>query len=135
MLALKAEDQENTCRKGLRPTEILALGERLEKLLQPEAEKRKADSIPSKGKRGFQCAGKLPAHEKGRGNDAIAAAGGVSRKTYEKIKAVVAAAKADPALVPIVEEMDRMGNVNRVARKVAAKADEQAKAAEQPQGR
>lgn len=105
LLALKAERDENTCRKDFVPSEAVALGERLEKMLKPEAEKReKAGKAPS---------GKLP---QGRVSDAVGSAVGMGRRTYEKAKAVVAAAKANPGLVSVAEEMDRTGNVEKAFR-------------------
>ncbi len=49
---MKAERDENTCRKDFAPTEAVAHGERLEKMLKPEAEARK--------KAGQAPSGKLP---------------------------------------------------------------------------
>jgi len=37
---LKAERDENTCRKDLSPLEAVAIGKELEKFIKPEAEKR-----------------------------------------------------------------------------------------------
>lgn len=111
LLSLKAEQHENTCRKDFCPSEGVAIGERLEKLLRPAAEKRQ--SRPGK-KRTEHC-GNLPQQTKTR--DAVGAAVGMSGKTYEKAKAVMEAAKSDPQMAEVAEEMDRTGNVDRAFKK------------------
>jgi len=58
---IKAERDENTCRKQFAPSEAVALGQQLEKWEVKEADKRKAEG----NKRGGQVAGKLPATSKG----------------------------------------------------------------------
>lgn len=118
-LALAAERDENTERQPLKPSELVALGKRLEDLLRPEAEARKAATL--KQNAGEGRSGKLPERESaGDTRDKVAAALNVSGKTYEKAKAVVDAAKADPELKPVVEEMDRTGKVDPAYRKVKA---------------
>jgi len=111
LLALSAERDENTCREPFRPTEAVAMGERLEKLLKPLAEKRREETQgrPKNGSK--RTAGNLPAVSETR--DAVGSAVGMSGKTYEAAKSVVEAAKLNPVLAPVVEEMDRTGNVNR----------------------
>ena len=85
---------ENTCRKDFCPTEAVALGGRLEKLLKPEAEKRE--------KSGKKPTGKLPEGQKGDTRGAVGSAVGMSGQTYEKARAVVEAAKSDPPLILVV---------------------------------
>lgn len=126
---LKAERDENTQRLDLAPSEIVAAAEELEKLEKPEAEKRKqaTQAKPGKGKVGE---GKFPAPEKGRVADRIAAAFGISGKTYEKAKAVVRAAKSKSSLKGVVEEMDKTGKVDRAYKKVQrARRESEEKAA------
>ena len=101
-MALKAERDENTCRKDFCPSEAVGLGERLEKLLKPEAEKRKKEHGDTAPGRKSNTSGKLPAVSKGETRDAVGAAVGMSGRTYEKAKAVMAAAKANPALILVV---------------------------------
>ncbi|MDY0307642.1 MAG: hypothetical protein RBR18_14515 [Desulfovibrionaceae bacterium] len=48
----------------------------------------------------------------GRASDHVASALGASGRTYEKAKAVVTAAEADPDLAPLVAQMDRTGKVD-----------------------
>lgn len=117
VLALKAERDENTCREALRPTEALALGERLEKMLKPEAEKRKVEAGKATGRGHKKGGGNLPP-PLGKTRDAVGDAVGMSGKTYEKAKAVVKAAKENPELKPVVTEMDATGNVDRAFSKI-----------------
>ncbi len=86
-----------------------------------EAEKAKARQATSTGgkkptlKPEVRAASEnVPQAESGRAKDKAAAAVGVSRPTYEKAKAVVEAAERDPVLAPVVEAMDRTGNVSGV---------------------
>jgi ParB family chromosome partitioning protein len=112
--ALEAERDENTCRKDFTPSEAAALGKKLEALAQREAKKRQQEG----GRAGGKGSGKLPEASKGDTRDKVAEAVGMSGRTYEKVKQVVAAAEADPSLQPVVEEMDRTRNVDRAHRKV-----------------
>ncbi len=109
LAALKAERDENTCREDFRPTEALAIGERLVKMLKPEAEKRReaTQGRPKKGAK--KTGGKLPPVSKTR--DAVGEAVGMSGSTYANAKAMLAAADADPSLRPIVVKLDETGSV------------------------
>lgn len=95
--------------KGFAPSEAVALGGRLEKLIKPEAEKRKA-STQGRPRKGQEKTGAETAPVS-KTRDAVGSAVGLSGRTYEKAKAVVEAAKDNPELSPVVEEMDRTGNV------------------------
>jgi DNA modification methylase len=120
LLKLKAERDENTCRKPFTPSEAVAMGEKLEGFKKPEAEAAKKDGHKKGGKtagRGRpkptqKVAGKVPTSN-GRVTDQVAPAVGMKRKTYEKAKAVVAAAKKHPEVfAPVVAKMNETGNVN-----------------------
>ena len=80
LLALKAERDENTCRKDFAPTEAVALGERLEKMLKPEAEKRRVDAGKATGRGHRKGCGNLPPPSKTR--DAVGSAVGMSGRTF-----------------------------------------------------
>lgn len=90
-LALRAECDENSLRRALRPSEMVSIARALEP----------------------HVAGNLPA---GRVNDQLAAAVGTSRRTLEKARAVVEAAEGDPTLSDLVAGMDRIGKVDRAYR-------------------
>jgi ParB-like chromosome segregation protein Spo0J len=130
--ALRAERDENLCRKDFTPSEALALGKELEALERQEAKGRQQEG----GKAGARSTneklgrateetapGNLPEPDKGQTRDKVAEVVGMSGRTYEKAKQVVDAAEADPSLQPVVEEMDRTGKVDPAHRKVKAKAE------------
>lgn len=120
-LLLIAERDENTCRKEMSPSEYVALGAALEAIEKPKAEERMKAGTPP------QVAG----GSAGEVNKIVAPAVGVSPRTYEKAKAVVAAAE-DESLTPevrevareAVAEMDRSGKVDGAFKKVEAARNE-----------
>jgi ParB family chromosome partitioning protein len=120
LLLLRAERDENTCRKDFTPSEAVAIGKALEELEREQARGRQAHAGPAEGKgRKASGSGKLPEPVRGQTRDKVAEAVGMSGRTYEKVKAVVEAAAADPALAPVVEQMDRTGKVDPAYKKVA----------------
>jgi hypothetical protein len=89
---LRAERDENTCRKDFAPTEAVALGDKMEALEKPKAKERQEAGTNQH----TEPSGKLPeASEAGRALDKVAEAVGMKRRSYEKAKAVVEAAKAE----------------------------------------
>jgi ParB family chromosome partitioning protein len=89
--ALRAEADENTCRKNFTPLEAVAVGEHVEKVYKPEAESREKSGKSADGKaggRGTTNPGKsLPRDsrdESARTTAVAAAAVEMSRPTYEK---------------------------------------------------
>jgi ParB family chromosome partitioning protein len=123
---LKAERDENTCRLDFTPEEAVECGRAIEKLEAPKAKGRQKAGTGANGSGGRghkKPSGKLPEGLETR--EAAASAVGMSPRTYDKAKAVVEAAERDPALRPIVEEMNRSGKVDpayqEVARRSAAK--------------
>jgi ParB/RepB/Spo0J family partition protein len=116
---LKAEQDENKCRKDFTPSEAVAMGRAIEVLEKEAAKKRQQASQTPKGEK--VGAGKLPTpiEGKGRTRDKVAEAVGMSGRNYEKAKAVVEAAEDDPvACGPIKDEMDRTGKVDPAHRKM-----------------
>jgi len=128
-LALAAERDENTCRLNFLPTEAVALGEALERIERPKARERQAKAGPKSGKGKKRTgSGKLPEPVVVGGDtrDVVGKAAGTSGKTYERAKAVVEAAKADPERFGrYADAMDKTGKVNG-----AYKAMQRAKTAE-----
>jgi ParB family chromosome partitioning protein len=118
--ALRAERDENTCRKDFTPSEAVAIGRALEELEKPKAAARKKASQAKPGQKvgtskGKQGASKLDAPSgtaKGRSDEKAARAVGMGKDTYRKAKAVVEAAEDNPDLAPVVEDMDRSGKVD-----------------------
>jgi ParB-like chromosome segregation protein Spo0J len=119
---LKAEHDENECRKPFTPSERVAIGEALRPLAIADALKRKesTQAKPGEGKVGRSGARKLNAPT-GRADVEVASAVGMSQNTYRKARDVVEAAEQEPDN-PVVqqakEEMDRTGKVDPAFRKV-----------------
>lgn len=115
---LEAERDENTCRKDLAPSEIVALGKRIEGIEGPKAEERRTANL----RRGTESPEPETCRdgECGETRDRVAqAVGRISGRTYEKAKQVVEAAEKDPeTFTPLVEEMDRTGKVDGAHRKM-----------------
>jgi len=119
LLRVRAERDENVCRKDFTPSEAVALGLALEAIEKPKAKANSAANLPT-----AQVAHSEPV---GRVTARVAPATGLSPRTYEKAKAVVAAAqdKNLPDEVrevarEAVVEMDRSGKVDGAFKKVAA---------------
>jgi ParB-like chromosome segregation protein Spo0J len=129
LAVLRAEHDENTCRKDFTPSEAASIGMAIEALEKPKARERQKAGSKKGGKtagkgRPKQGSGKLPepcsppaANNQTR--DKVAEAVGMSGRTYEKAKRVVEAAEAEPETFgPVKEEMDRTGNVDGAYKKV-----------------
>jgi len=107
---LRAEHDENTCRKDFTPTEAVAIGEALEEMERPKAQARLTAGVNQH----TEPSGKLPEGSRGDTRDKVAAAVGMSGKTYEKAKQVVEAAKEDPQQFgDLPEVMDESGSVHK----------------------
>jgi ParB family chromosome partitioning protein len=105
---LKAERDENTCRKDFAPTEALALAADIKGRLEKEAKQRQREGH----KKGGETAGRgrpkqvpsdsdetntpLPNGAPARTDDAVAESVGMGRDKYRKAEAVAAAAEAEP---------------------------------------
>ena len=110
---LGAELDENTQRKPFAPSEVVAISFAIEERERKKAEARRAEGWKKRGD------GKEPSDnlsegigEKGDSRDITAALFGWSGMTFTKAKAVVEAAREDPDLQDLVEDMDRTGNVS-----------------------
>ena len=126
---LIAQRDENTCRKDFAPSEAVAVGTALEPMERKAAKGRQAAASPKAGRgKKRSGSGKLPQAVKGETREKVATAVGMKARTYEKARAVVSAAKADPGrFEAVVADMDRTGKVDRAYSKVrqAKKADEE----------
>ena len=110
LLALRAERDENTCRKDLTPSEAVSIGKSLEELERPKAEDRQKAGANQH----TEPSGKLPEGSKGQTRDKVAEAVGMSGRNYSKAKAVVEAAEADPTKYgDLPPAMDQRGNVHQ----------------------
>lgn len=122
--ALKAERDENTCRKDFTPSEAVALGMALEEMEKPKAEERKREHGGTAPGRPANTGGDSPP-VKGKTRDIVAPAVGMKPSRYAHAKTVVAA-QDDPnpevaaAAKEATEDMDRTGRVETAYRKVRA---------------
>lgn len=122
---LRAERDENTERKPFAPSELVAIGRRIEEVERDRAKQRQQRTQVNGKLPGGKPAigpGKFPEPmkpvENGRAREHVAAAIGISDRTYEKARAVVEAAERQPMLKPLVEAMDETGNVNGTFKKL-----------------
>jgi ParB family chromosome partitioning protein len=115
---LKAERDENTCRKGFLPTEAVVIAEQLSEWHQQEAKKRQQKGNSNGGKARH---GSSPeTFRRADTPDTVAQAiGTFSGRTLEKAKAVVEAAHQAPQkFASLAEEMDRTGRVDGAFKKL-----------------
>jgi ParB family chromosome partitioning protein len=150
---LKAERDENTCRKDFTPSEAAAIGKALERLERPKAEARKKAGKSTDGTAGGRgrkkpagnlpaglggtgqnkgTPGKSPDEAKGDTRDRVAEAVGMSGRNYEKTKFVVEAAEKDPSLQHVVEEMDRTRKVEPAYKKAKEAKEARSQATPEP---
>ena len=118
---LQAERDENQCRKDFARSEAVALGRAIEAIEAPKAKQRQVE----RGGRPKNTGGKLPpVSDRGKTRDKVGEAVGMSGRSYDKVKAVVAAAEADPERFgPVVEEMDETGKVEPAYQQVKQQPD------------
>ena len=115
---LRAERDENTCRKDFTPSEAVEIGLAIEAIERPKAEKRE--------KSGKAPCGNLPQGQEsvsGKTRDKVGEAVGLSGRTYSKAKAVVAAAAepdAPPEVIEAAKQMDATGKVDPAFKVVKA---------------
>lgn len=122
---LTAERDENTCRKDMTPTELVAIGRALEKLKRPAARARQATAIRERDAQGRAVSTRLPGKtsgpvdqdlaaelEAGKTDVVVSKALGIGSTSYWRAKTIVRAAESgDEKAVEAVEEMDRTGKI------------------------
>lgn len=109
---LDAESDENTMRRDFTPSEAYAMAEALRER-EAAAAKARMIGAPHRSEN-------VSERDRGETRARVAAKVGLSFKTLEKVAEVIEAAEADPELAPIVETMDRTGNVSGALKKVRA---------------
>lgn len=127
LLLLKAERDENTCRKEFTPTEAVALGVELEKLEKPKAKAAQANAIKERDSKGRAKStsdklSEVDSPTNGKHNpqtrDKVGEAVGMSGATYQRAKAVVQSGKQE-----LIDEMDSTGKVLGPYKKLMAEED------------
>jgi ParB family chromosome partitioning protein len=140
LAALRAERDENTCRKDFTPSEAVAIGKALEELERSKAKARMKEGgkaggrgRPAKGETG---SGKFPdpVADAGQTRDKVAEVVGMSGRTYYKAKEVAEAAAAEPEKFgDLGQEMDRTGKVDSAHKKLKERGG--TRAARKPKGK
>lgn len=140
---LKAERDENTCRKDMTLSEKVEIGRRIEELERPKARERQALAGQHHG-RGIASDQSIGSYRDDRPNpdtrEVVGDALGLSTATYSRAKQVVDAA-ADESLPPEVleiaqdaaREMDSTGSAWAASQKVKQAKAEAAQPAEKPE--
>lgn len=144
---IEAQRDENTCRKDFSPSEAVASADELIEEERRRAKERQKDANKengrkgglSKSKGGNSPIAKPKRDESKRAASAAAKAVGMDRRTLDKAREVVEAAKAEPEKFGrLAEKMDATGKVSGVHRqlKVAKLAEEiRAEAPKLPAGK
>ena len=118
--AMKAEEDENVCRKPFTHTEAVAIADHIDTIERQRAEERKRDGQRKGGKArhgqlGEESAPRRPAPQPGKTRERVAAAVGMSHDTLAKARKVVAEGAPE-----LVEAMDRGAVSVSAAAEVAA---------------
>jgi N6-adenosine-specific RNA methylase IME4/ParB-like chromosome segregation protein Spo0J len=109
--ALRAERDENTCRKDFLPSEAVALARDLEPFERKAAKERQREAGKVHGRGKVPPIGRKLSEAEAR--EKIAIAVGVPRTTLAKASAIVAAAEREPEKFErLRDQMDRTGNVH-----------------------
>jgi ParB-like chromosome segregation protein Spo0J len=116
---LRAERDENTCRKDMTPSELIALGKALEELERPKARERQGERTDL-----TSCSREHEVAQPTRTRNIVGDAVGMSGATYQRAKHVVetAAKHTDPVVRKVAQhaqdEMDATGRVGPAYDKV-----------------
>jgi N6-adenosine-specific RNA methylase IME4 len=119
--ALRAESDENVCRKDFLPSEAVAMASAIEEVERREARKRQKEHSQTAPGKPKDTGGNLPQVIEPKVRDKVGAAVGLSGRSYEKAKAVVAAAEAPDARAEVkklLDDMDRTGKVDGVFKRL-----------------
>jgi len=125
--ALQAEGDENTCRLDFSPSEAVASKRAMEPIVKAEAKERKVEAGKIHGRGKPKIGGAKTAQPNPKSRDIVAAQTGRGRTTVSQAEKVVEAAEADPSLLPIVEKMDKTGNVSAAVKEVKKAQKDKAK--------
>jgi ParB family chromosome partitioning protein len=105
---VRGEHDENALRKDFTPSEAVAIARALEPIEREAAKERQATLNNHSG-----ASENFTEASKGNALDKVAQTVGMSRPTFTKASEVVEAAEQEPELfAPVLEQMDRTGNVH-----------------------
>ena len=116
---LKAERDENTCRKDMTPSELVAIGRAIEEMERPKAETamRKGQERGWAAQRGetvkrTSTPDQTTSENRFKTSDAVGQALGISARNYERARALVQAAEhGDERAREEVRRMDETGSI------------------------
>lgn len=112
---LKAERDENTCRKDMTPSELVALGRAIEEQERPKAEARQREGLrvgAEPGPAEARCRTATTTERHARTDEIVGAGLGISGSNYQRAKRLVEAAEAgDATAAEAVERMDKTGAI------------------------
>jgi hypothetical protein len=132
---LKAERDENTQRKDFLPTELYEIGREIERVARDEAKERQATSTGGANPQPRPACGKCPQADNGKSRDKVGESLGVSGRTYEKLKAVIEAAEAEPETFgDLPARMDETGKVDGAFKEMKQRKEPTAPAPACPDG-
>ena len=115
----RGEHDENALRKDFTPSEAVAIGRALEPMEREAAKERMIDAHSSESFSGL---------DKGNALDRVASTVGMSRPTFVKAQEIVEAAEREPErYAPLVEQMDRTGNVHGAFKELQRARKQEAK--------
>lgn len=118
MKAILAKRTHDICRLPLTVSEAVDMGRRIESLERPQAPPIPAGETADDENSGPPQKLSERERESRKPKTVAAKAVGMSRPTYEKASAVVDAAKKYRRVKPILQEMNRSGNVSRAHREM-----------------
>lgn len=121
-MALRAEGEENSQRKGLTPVEAVKLGKLLEPLERSDAKQRQQEHGNRAPGKGNTLENFTEVLSPTRALDHVATAVGMSRPTYAKAKEIVDAAEESPELyADLVLKLHETGKVDGIHKKMTAR--------------
>ena len=124
---VRGEHDENALRKDFTPSEAVAIARALEPMEREAAKERQLSTLVQNRSEKFS------EREKGEALVKVARTVGMSRITFTKAREVVEAAEQEPELfAPVLEQMDRTGNVHGAYKELKKIQREVAKATPPP---
>lgn len=109
---LAAERDENTERKPMTPSELVALAKAIEAIEAPKAAARRQEAGRAHGRGQVEPTSAQPIERRPQTRDVVAGAVGIGRTNLSNAKKIIEAAEAgDPRAIEAKEQMDRTGQI------------------------